>query len=182
MATSMDPLDLLRENGLRATSQRIEILQAVIEAEGHPTAEEVWERAREAQPTLSLSTVYDTLSRFVELDLLDELHAGEEATRYEFFDRPHLNLVCTACGRVEDTEADGLASLISEAEGASTFDVAPQPIELEGRCSDCQPWAATTWSSAKPTSSPTAGSASNRASTRAPPSSSTRATHASWRV
>lgn len=136
---SPEPLDLLRDHGLRATAQRIEILRAVMDDEGHPTAEAVWERAREAQPTLSLSTVYDTLSRFVELDLLDELHTGEDATRYEFFDRPHLNLVCSECGRVEDTEAEGLAGLIDEAEGESTFQLDPQPIELAGRCPDCQP-------------------------------------------
>lgn len=139
MTTPTDPLDLLRDHGLRATSQRIEILHAVMEHEEHPTAEDVWEQAREDQPTLSLSTVYDTLSRFVELGLLDELHAGEGATRYEFFDRPHINLVCTECGHVEDTDAGELGAVIEEAEGASAFAVDPQPIELEGRCSDCRP-------------------------------------------
>lgn len=138
MATSEDPLDLLRENGLRATSQRIEILRAVIDAEGHPKAEEVWEAARDSHPTLSLSTVYDTLSRFVELGMIDELHAGEGATRYEFFEAPHLNLVCTECGRVEDTTAEGLAALIADAGDGSAFHLDPQPVELEGRCRECQ--------------------------------------------
>lgn len=140
MATSPpDPIDLLRDNGLRATSQRIAIMRAVMDGDEHPTAEEVWETAREGQPTLSLSTVYDTLSRFVQLDLIDELHAGEEATRYEFLDRPHVNLVCTSCGRVEDAESERIADLIAEADGASRFAIGPQPVELEGRCADCQP-------------------------------------------
>jgi len=136
--SSPEPLDLLREHGLRATSQRIEILSAVQDGEGHPTAEEVWEQAREAQPTLSLSTVYDTLSRFVEIGLLEELHAGEGPTRYEFFDGPHVNVVCTGCGAVEDADSGEIATLIEEAEASSTFEVPPQPVELEGRCTDCQ--------------------------------------------
>lgn len=136
--SSAEPLDLLREHGLRATSQRIEILDAVMASEGHPTAEEVWEQAREAQPTLSLSTVYDTLSRFVEIGLLKELHAGEGPTRYEFFDGPHVNLVCVECGAVEDADSHEIAALIAEADDASGFQIPPQPVELEGRCTACQ--------------------------------------------
>lgn len=137
MNADPDPLDLLRHHGLRATSQRIEIMGAVIGSEGHPTAEEVWESARERQPTLSLSTVYDTLSLFVELDLIEEVHGGEGGTRYEFFHEPHVNLVCTECGSVEDVDLDGLASLLAAAEDASRFQVPPQPLELEGVCTEC---------------------------------------------
>lgn len=132
-----DPLELLRENGLRATAQRIGILEAIVDTEGHPTAEDVWERAREDQPTLSLSTVYDTLSRFVELGLIDEVHAGEGATRYEFFDRPHLNIVCSTCGDVRDVDVGAVETLI-EAADDSAFDVPDQPVELEGVCASCR--------------------------------------------
>lgn len=131
-----DPLDLLRETGLRVTAQRIGILEAVVDIEGHPTAEEVWEQAREDQPTLSLSTVYDTLARFVDLGLIDEVHAGDEPTRYEFFNEAHVNLVCQECGTVEDAQAGPLGDLIDEVDG-SGFEVPPQPVELEGLCDAC---------------------------------------------
>lgn len=137
MVPSTDPLELLRDHGLRATSQRIEILRTVVDGEGHPTAEDVWERAREAHPTLSLSTGYDTLSRFVELGVLGELHAGEGAVRYEFFEEPHVNLVCTECGSVADADSEAIAALLAEAGRVSTFEIPPQPVELRGRCRDC---------------------------------------------
>lgn len=137
MTPETDPLDLLRDHGLRATAQRIRIMEAVLAGPGHPTAEEVWERARRDQPTLSLSTVYETLSRFVELGLIDELHVGE-ATRYEFADAPHVNVVCSECGAVEDVDVNGLAAVLEEAGDRSRFEVPPQPLEAQGRCNECR--------------------------------------------
>lgn len=136
-SSNPDPLELLRDHELRATSQRIEIMAAIVDEEGHPTAEEVWERARQSQPTLSLSTVYDTLARFVDIGVIDEVHAGEGATRYEFFHAPHVNLVCTECGDVEDVDVEGVEAVIERAAEGSQFDVHAQPLELEGVCTDC---------------------------------------------
>lgn len=135
-----EPLELLRETGLRATAQRLTILRAIVSADGHPTAEEVWESAREDQQTLSLSTVYDTLSRFVEVDLIDEVHGGEGATRYEFSDHPHVNVVCSSCGDVRDVDVDvdTVATLIEAADTKHGFEVPTQPVELEGLCATCQ--------------------------------------------
>lgn len=137
MAPSEDPLELLRDTDLRVTAQRLGILEALVAVEGHPTAEEVWEQAREDQPTLSLSTVYDTLSRFADRGLVDEVHAGDEPTRYEFFNDAHVNLVCEACGAVEDADASHLEDLIHEVDGGSGFQVPTQPVKLAGVCSEC---------------------------------------------
>lgn len=53
---------ILREGGVRVTRQRAAILKILAEAEDHPDASELHRRAKEIDATVSLSTVYRTLS------------------------------------------------------------------------------------------------------------------------
>src|SRR4030042_5762402 len=69
--------------GLRITSQRALILEVIRHGEGHLDADEVYRRAREKKPRLSLSTVYRTLQMLKKLDLIEELHFDEEHHHYE---------------------------------------------------------------------------------------------------
>ena len=58
------------EKGLRLTHQRLEILRELVGAKDHPSAEMVFGRVRRRLPTISLDTVYRTLSTFDELGII----------------------------------------------------------------------------------------------------------------
>lgn len=133
-----DALEILRENGLKATTQRLAILDVVMEEGEHPTAEEIHERLAAEHPTISLSTVYDTLSRLTELGIVDPLHIGEGATRYEFFDEPHVNVVCRRCRSIVDVDSDAIEPFLDRVQRETAFDLGDQQIELRGVCEACQ--------------------------------------------
>lgn len=129
--------DLLRQHDLKVTPQRLAILEVLVGEETHPTAEEVHETLQAEHPTVSLSTVYDTLSRFEDLGIVDSFRVGDGATRYEFANEPHVNVVCVECREVVDVDSPAVSDLVSDVEDRSAFSLQDQPVELRGRCGDC---------------------------------------------
>jgi len=92
---------VLKMPGLRVTNQRALLLGLIREGKGHLDADELYRRAREKQPRLSLSTVYRTLQLLKKLSLVEELHFDETHHHYEV--KPsdeHHHLVCLGCGKV----------------------------------------------------------------------------------
>ena len=90
---------------MRATSQRALILEIIRRGKGHLDADEVYRRARDKQPRLSLSTVYRTLRMFKKLGLVEELHFDDAHHHYEA--KPsaeHHHLVCRGCGKIVEFE------------------------------------------------------------------------------
>ena len=105
MDNSSRPLEKTRHTldvtGLRVTNQRALIMEIIRHGEGHLDADEVYRRAREKQPRISLSTVYRTLQALKKVGLIEEVHINETRHYYEI--KPtteHHHLVCLKCGRV----------------------------------------------------------------------------------
>ena len=62
-------VERLRGVGLKATGPRVMLLVALKQDRSHPTAEQLYENLRLAHPSLSLSTVYQTLDAFIRTGL-----------------------------------------------------------------------------------------------------------------
>ena len=91
----------LKRAGRRVTHQRSLIMEIIRQGRGHLDADEIYRRAREKEPRLSLSTVYRTLQMMKKLNLVEELHFDDNHHHYEV--KPsaeHHHLVCLGCGRV----------------------------------------------------------------------------------
>jgi Fe2+ or Zn2+ uptake regulation protein len=99
--TAEELVALLRAQGKKVTSQRVLIYQAVHGDRSHPTAEQIHSRLRDLLPGLSLTTVYSALNDLVQagelrrFDAADGIHFDPEM-------RPHAELVCVRCGRIDD--------------------------------------------------------------------------------
>ena len=130
-------IELLREAGLRSTPQRLAIVNEVFQRH-HPTVAEVYETVRRQFPTIGLATVYNTLRSLTERGYLRELPFGE-ATRFDVNMEPHTNLVCTGCGRIEDSsDCDDLIREIRNRVAAGAgFKPESQRIDVYGLCSSC---------------------------------------------
>ncbi|MGE3270437.1 MAG: Fur family transcriptional regulator [Chloroflexota bacterium] len=128
---------LLQGAQLRLTPQRLAIASEVL-TQDHPTAAEVYEAVRVRFPTMGLATVYATLNVMVERGLLRPL-AFENAVRFDANVTPHVNLVCTACGRITDYDGceDVVRALRDRAAADAGFQLAEHRLELYGRCRPC---------------------------------------------
>lgn len=81
--------EALRSAGIRLTRQRVALLQVISEADDHPDANELHRRAQEVEDSVSLATVYRTLSVLEDKGVVQR-HAFEGApARFETADAPH---------------------------------------------------------------------------------------------
>mgnify|MGYP001817133301 CR=1 FL=1 len=69
-------------DGLRMTRQRSEVYKVLMDHRDHPTAGEVFERAKENMPTISLATVYNCLEALVQHGAVRQVNFERESSRY----------------------------------------------------------------------------------------------------
>jgi len=129
--------DRLREAGLRSTVARRAVLQALAAA-GHATVDELAEAVQRTRPEVNLSTIYRTLEALDEAGLVTHAHLHHGSPTYHSVDAdPHVHLVCSECGQVEEQPASvarNLAQHLLEATGF-TLDVAH--LAVHGTCASC---------------------------------------------
>jgi len=129
----------LNAAGKRVTNQRALILEIIRRGEGHLDADEIYRRARQRVPRLSLSTVYRTLQMLKKLGLVEELHFDEEHHHYEL--KPsaeHHHLICLGCGRVIEFHYPLSRYIKRSVPEAKGFDIAETEVRMSGYCSKCR--------------------------------------------
>ncbi len=133
----------LRDQGGRMTAQRRVILETLGTMGGHPTAEEVYQAARQRDRTINPSTVYRTLHWLAEAGLVASAWLGpERCRRQEALAGPlpieHHHFICTRCGHVIEFTAPQMAALKADfcAEHGASVDRAA--VTLYGLCENCQ--------------------------------------------
>lgn len=121
------------------TPQRRLLLDILRHSEGHMDAKELYRRAIEKDPGISLATVYRNLRLFKELGLVDEMHLDEARCYYEMRSASdHYHLVCKSCGRVSEFQSPAVTKLIEEVQRNSDFDVTKAVLYLQGYCRGCK--------------------------------------------
>jgi Fur family transcriptional regulator, stress-responsive regulator len=125
----------LRDRGWRLTAQRRVIAEVMTGEHVHLAADEVFERAREVLPEVSLATVYNTLKELVDMGELVELAHADGRKRYDpnVVERHH-HLVCVDCGRMLDVRADDPRLPDTEQHG---FELLGVDVTFRARCPDC---------------------------------------------
>ena len=104
----------LTEAGLKATHQRLVILDALQDSRQHPTAEQVYAAIKPGNPTISLATVYKTLETFVENDLINKVSTREGQMRYDPVLENHGHIFCANTHEIVDYYDEELEDLITE--------------------------------------------------------------------
>ena len=94
----------LERSGLRATKQREQIFSVLLDKRDHPTADEIYARARSEMPSISLATVYNCLETLTESGLIRAVNFEREPTRYCPNLTQHAHFYCKATGEIIDVE------------------------------------------------------------------------------
>jgi len=138
--------NLLKQNGLKVTNQRIAILEVLSSRPGeHLTAEEIYDFVRVDYPDIGLATVYRTIQLLSELNLIDKLNLDDGYVRYEIgkFDQKdaghhHHHLICLDCGGIYTFQDDLLETLETRIKDTLGFDVVDHEVKLYGHCKKCR--------------------------------------------
>jgi Fur family ferric uptake transcriptional regulator len=126
------------EPGKRITAQRQMLLEILREADGHLDADELYQRARHKQPSLSLSTVYRSLKLFKELGLVEEHQFDGARRHYEPKQGGHHHLVCLGCGRIIEFRCPTTERLKAKIGREEGFEVTEAEVRLAGYCPKCR--------------------------------------------
>jgi len=101
----MELLKVLKTNGLKATPQRVAVLKE-LDKKTHPTMDEMYESIKKEHPSISLATVYKNVNILREHGIVIEINVPNGKMKYDYLSVPHIHMVCTECGNVEDLDYD----------------------------------------------------------------------------
>ena len=132
-------LNKLRERGCRLTSNRLALMRLIAASEGHPTAAQLWEKLRVLFPTISLATVYKTLTWLKEEGEVLEIDLRTNSRYDGNKPYPHPHLICNQCGNIIDGDTVSFLDAINqESKEKFDFQVAQTQLVFFGLCGDCQ--------------------------------------------
>ena len=118
---------------LRLTPQRIAILDYLEGNKSHPSAEDIYRAVVKKFPTVSLATVYNTLSTLERRGRLLKLSIDPSKARYDPNAFPHHHLICTHCKMIEDVDTHYRFALPD-----TDFEVTGSHVEFYGTCPKCK--------------------------------------------
>ncbi|OGS20527.1 MAG: hypothetical protein A2252_09720 [Elusimicrobia bacterium RIFOXYA2_FULL_39_19] len=95
---------LLDSKQIRPTVQRMKILKCLSEKKGHLTVDTIYEIIRKEIPTMSKTTVYNTLSSMAEVGIVVPIVITGKEARYELNTVQHHHFFCERCAKVIDIE------------------------------------------------------------------------------
>jgi Fur family ferric uptake transcriptional regulator len=114
------------DKGLKMTEQRRVIARVLSDATDHPDVEQVYRRATEIDPRISIATVYRTVRLFEEASILERHDFRDGRSRYE--ETPeihHDHLIDIQSGRViefRDEQIEQLQRKVAEKLGYRLVD------------------------------------------------------------
>ena len=126
-----------RENGYKATPQRLSILESVSNGMGHFSVEEIYHRVKETNPSISLNTVYNTLQTLKGIGEVNELNITGSKCIYDSRTDPHHHVVCLQCKTIADVSDDGFKNIEVPNDVKMDFHVFGYHIHFYGLCRTC---------------------------------------------
>lgn len=126
--------EYLKENGIKPSIQRIKIFEFLLEHHIHPTVDDIFQTLSAEIPTLSKTTVYNTLNLFVGNHIVQEVIIEENEVRYDVITGVHGHFKCKICGEIKDFDVD-----LSKLDLSKLGDVEIEETHfyLKGTCAEC---------------------------------------------
>ena len=130
----MNTVEILKSHDIKPTVVRLKVYEYLTSMKNHPTADTVYKSLLNEIPTLSKTSVYNTMETFLEKHLIQAVTIEENEIRFDADISDHGHFKCTSCGSVFDFHVD-LSSV--EPDLPSDFTVNEKHIYYKGICSNC---------------------------------------------
>jgi len=127
--------DVLKASNLKSTHQRLAILDS-IDQFGHVDIDTLYDAIFHKYPTMSKATLYRNINDLISFHILEEVKLPQQKQQYEIKKVPHIHLLCSECGSVEDMfmETKPFLETISLRSG---FHISHSFIVMNGMCKVC---------------------------------------------
>ncbi|HEY4544232.1 MAG TPA: transcriptional repressor [Tissierellaceae bacterium] len=125
--------DYLESYKINVSNIRIFILDILLSSDNHLTADEIYKELKNIMPTLSKTSVYNTLDLFIEKELIKSVKLDEKETRFDIKTSPHGHFKCIKCNKVYDFDINNVRYKDLE-----DFEILKNDIQLYGLCKNCR--------------------------------------------
>ena len=104
----------LREKGLKVTPKRISILEAIIELQNHPTAEEIIRFIRNQNLNIATATVYKALDILVAKKVINKVETEKNIIRYDTITELHHHLISSESDIIIDYQDEEINKILKK--------------------------------------------------------------------
>lgn len=134
---SKKALDKLKSRGFRLTKLRKQLIDFILQRQGHWTIQELAEEAKKSLPSVGIATVYRTVNLLVEEGALTRTLLETGIARFEVTPQEHHDhLTCLKCGRIVEFENEQIEDLQKKIAKKLGFHLKDHLMELYGECID----------------------------------------------
>ncbi|MBP7223385.1 MAG: transcriptional repressor [Sedimentibacter sp.] len=134
MKTLAQLSDELKKNNIRLTHQRLKVLEYLSNSKDHPTVEKIYNDLKREVPSLSKTTIYNTLNYLSELNLIKVLTIDENEAHFDAVKESHGHFKCRSCGKIYDFDID-MDSI--DTKELDNFKVNEKLVYYKGICPGC---------------------------------------------
>lgn len=133
-------INRLKEEGLRITPQRLNIIRIVTSDKEHPTIDEIYRQVKKDFPTTSLATIYKTVAVLREIGEVKEIPVSDGSNRFDGYSTEvHSHLICTKCKKVVNASINEKIHIVaSELFKDYGFKITSHRLDFFGVCPECQ--------------------------------------------
>jgi len=132
-------IERLKESDCRITPQRYAVLKVLAGSSDHPSVESIHAQLIQHYPTMSLATVYKTISLLKREGEILELEFSDLGNRYDGRKPyPHPHVICTGCGKIIDPSHLDLDEITSRMMAETGFKIMTHRLDFYGLCPNCQ--------------------------------------------
>lgn len=126
--------DYLKKNGIKPSLQRLKIYQYLVDHKNHPNVDTIYQELVNEIPTLSKTTVYNTLNLFIEKGIVRIVTIEDNEVKYDADISLHGHFKCVSCGEIYDFEINN--PQINE-ESLTDFKINEKHVYYKGKCKKC---------------------------------------------
>ncbi len=133
--------EYLKSKGLKYTTERRRILDAVFSIGGHFDVDYLYDKLKKWKTRISRATIYRSIPLLIESGMIKEALRSQEQVRYEhvFGHEHHDHMVCLNCGRVIEFKDDRIKRLQGEVCRRYGFKSVDHRLSIRGYCKRCRP-------------------------------------------
>lgn len=124
----------LKKRNLRFSEERLKILKYLVGDRSHATADQIYRALHTDLPTLSKTTVYNTLKALLRAGMIREIEIDDHETRYDIIIENHGHFKCESCGTIYDFSIN-IDSLTSG--DLNNFKINDRNVYFKGICPGC---------------------------------------------
>jgi len=124
----------LKKHNIRLSHRRLKVIECLCYSLNHPTVDQIYVNLHKEVPTLSKTTIYNTLHTLARLGLVKPISIEDNKTRYDIITDDHGHFKCQKCGQIFNFNAELKPLTKGELSG---FKITERNLYFKGICQKC---------------------------------------------